>query len=505
MPILSTSPSTPPSASAVASPLDRARRKAYWRLIPLLFIAYVIAFVDRANVAFAKLTMVKDLPGFDNSVIGFGAGVFFLGYFLLEIPGSLIVERWSARLWISRIMITWGIMAAMTAFVHVRIPGFTHAAEFIKDAIVAGFRPLAGIDVSGLLWMATLARDLVKELDGPNGLSIFQFYLVRFLLGLAEAGFFPGVVVYLSHWFPARDRGRALALFFVATPVAQIIGPLLSALMLKIGTTEMVNGVAVSHPLVLGLTGWQWIYIVWGLPAVVIGLVILVMLPDRPHQARWLKPEERDALTAELASEKAAAKQHHSMWAGLKHPKVLALSFAYFCTVTGSYGVVFFLPSILDSWYNLKYSQLAWLTTLPALMALVGQLFVGWNSDRTKERRWHTVLPILIGAAAIAVAPLTRGNLPLTIICFMLALGGLKAYLPAFWTLPYVFLTSSAAAASIGLINSVGNLGGQLGPYVLGKVEHVTGSYVGGLYFLSCSMMVCALIVFFLGLGRKAA
>ena len=229
------------------------------------------------------------------------------------------------------------------------------------------------------------------------------------------------------------------------------------------------------------------------------------MLPDRPHQARWLKPEERDALTAELASDKAAAKQHHSMWAGLKHPKVLALSFAYFCTVTGSYGVVFFLPSILDSWYSLKYSQLAWLTTLPAVMALGGQLFVGWNSDRTKERRWHTVLPILIGAAAIAVAPLTRGNLPLTIVCFMLALGGLKAYLPAFWTLPYVFLTSSAAAASIGLINSVGNLGGQLGPYVLGKVEHVTGSYVGGLYFLSCSMVVCALIVFFLGLGRKAA
>ena len=505
LPILSASPSPPPSVSAVASPLDRARRKAYWRLIPLLFVAYVIAFVDRANVAFAKLTMVKDLPGFDNSVIGFGAGVFFIGYFLLEIPGSLIVERWSARLWISRIMITWGIMAAMTAFVHVRIPGFTHVAELIKGAIVAGFRPLAGLDVSWLAWLATLARDLVKELDGPNGLTIFQFYLVRFLLGLAEAGFFPGVVVYLSHWFPARDRGRALALFFVATPVAQIIGPLLSAMMLKIGTTEIVNGVALSHPLVLGLTGWQWIYVVWGLPAVVIGLVILFMLPDRPHQARWLKPEERAALEAELAGDKAAAKQHHSMWAGLKHPKVLALAFAYFCTVTGSYGVVFFLPSILDSWYSLKYSQLAWLTTLPALMALGGQLFVGWNSDRTKERRWHTVIPILIGAIAIAVAPLTRGNLPLTIICFMLALGGLKAYLPAFWTLPYVFLTSSAAAASIGLINSVGNLGGQLGPYVLGKVEHVTGSYVGGLYFLSCSMVVCALIVFFLGLGRKAA
>jgi MFS transporter, ACS family, tartrate transporter len=192
-----------------------------------------------------------------------------------------------------------------------------------------------------------------------------------------------------------------------------------------------------------------------------------------------------------------------SLWRGLRDPKVLALSFAYFCTVTGSYGVVFFLPSILDRWYDLKYSQLAWLTTLPAVMALLGQLFVGWNSDRTKERRWHTVLPILIGASAVAVAPLTRGHLTLTIICFMLALGGLKAYLPAFWTMPYLFLTSSAAAASIGLINSVGNLGGQLGPYVIGKVETITGSFVGGLYFLAGSMMVCATIVFFLGLGRK--
>jgi ACS family tartrate transporter-like MFS transporter len=335
------------------------------------------------------------------------------------------------------------------------------------------------------------------------GVPEFQFYVVRFLLGLAEAGFFPGVVVFLTHWFPTRDRARALALFFMATPVAQIVAPPISAAMLHIGTTETINGVAVHHPLVFGLKGWQWIYVAWGLPAVVLGVLIPFLLPDRPRDARWLKPEERDALDAELAGEKSKSKAHLSLWQGLKHPKVFALSFAYFCTVTGSYGVVFFLPSILDSWYDLKYSQLAWLTTLPAVMALVGQLFVGWNSDRTKERRWHTVLPIVIGAAAIAVAPLTRGNLALTIICFMLALGGLKAYLPAFWTMPYLFLASSAAAASIGMINSVGNLGGQFGPYMLGKVETVTGSFVGGLYVLAGSMMVCATIVLFLGLGRK--
>ena len=462
------------TSAPAKSPLNRARSKAYWRLLPILFLAYVIAFVDRANVAFAKLTMVKDIPGFDNAVIGFGAGVFFIGYFLLEIPGSVIVERWSARIWIFRIMVTWGIMAAATAFI--------------------------GIPLGVSEWIVGLLHSMF---GAKLGVPEFQFYAVRFLLGLAEAGFFPGVVVFLSHWFPARDRARALALFFMATPVAQIIAPPICALMLKIGTTEVVNGVTVTHPLVIGLKGWQWIYVAWGLPAVILGIAILFLLPDRPRDARWLQKEEREALEAELANDNPKAKKHVSMWAGLRHPKVLALSFAYFCTVTGSYGVVFFLPSILDSWYNLKYSQLAWLSTLPAITALLGQLFIGWNSDRTKERRWHTVLPIVIGAAAIAVAPMTRGNLPLTIICFMLALGGLKAYLPAFWTMPYLFLTSSAAAASIGMINSVGNLGGQLGPYVLGKVETVTGSFVGGLYFLSCSMMVCATIVFFLGLGRR--
>ncbi|MGH7945128.1 MAG: MFS transporter [Opitutaceae bacterium] len=464
------------SSTPAASPLDRARKKAYWRLLPILFLAYVIAFVDRANVAFAKLTMVKDIPGFDNAVIGLGAGIFFIGYFLLEIPGSVIVERWSARLWIFRIMVTWGLVAALTAFV--------------------------GVPLGVSEWTVSIINSVF---NAKLGVPEFQFYAARFLLGLAEAGFFPGVVVFLSHWFPSRDRARALALFFMATPVAQIIAPPICALMLKIGTTEMINGVAVHHPEVLGLKGWQWIYIAWGLPAVVLGFVILGMLPDKPRDARWLRPGERDALEAELLRNNPKPREHTSLWKGLRHPKVLALSFAYFCTVTGSYGVVFFLPSILDSWYNLKYSQLAWLTTLPAITALVGQLFIGWNSDRTKERRWHTVLPIVIGAAAIAVSPLTRGNLTLTIICFMLALGGLKAYLPAFWTMPYLFLTSSAAAASIGMINSVGNLGGQLGPYVLGKVETVTGSFVGGLYFLSGSMMVCATIVFFLGLGRKEA
>ncbi len=435
------------------SALDRARRKAYWRLLPLLFICYVIAFVDRANVSIAKLTMTKDLPGFDNAVIGLGAGMFFLGYFLLEIPGSLIVERWSARKWICRIMVTWGFMAALTA--------------------------------------------LVKTPE--------QFYGVRFLLGLAEAGFFPGVVVYLTHWFPGRDRAKALACFFVATPVAQIITPNLSFALLKIGTDEVVNGVAVHHPEVWGLEGWQWIYIVWGLPAVLLGVAVFFLMPDHPRHAKWLTPEEREALENELAAEKAkgAAGGHMTVLQALRHPKVLLLALAYFCTVTGSYGVVFFLPSILKDWYDLKYDALTWLVILPPLFALVAQVGVGWNSDRTKERRLHAVLPIVIGALALAALPSTRGTLPLTVACFIVAFIGFKAYQPAFWTMPNLFLASSAAAGSIGLINSVGNLGGFLGPYLLGKVETVTGSYVGGIYYLCGSMLVSATILFFLGLGHR--
>jgi ACS family tartrate transporter-like MFS transporter len=435
------------------SPLDRARRKAYRRLLPLCFICYVIAYVDRANVAIAKLTMTRDLPGFDNAVIGFGAGIFFLGYFLLEIPGTLIVEAWSARKWISRIMITWGITAALTAAVT----------------------------------------------------TPFQFYLVRFLLGLAEAGFFPGVIVYLTHWFPSRDRARALAYFFVATPLAQVVSPKISNALLRIGTDEVVGGVLIHHPEVLGLEGWQWVYIAWGLPAVVMGVVVLFALTDRPHQARWLTPEEREALGGELEREKAtgSARRRMKVTEALRHPKVLLLALVYFLAVTGSYGVEFFLPSILERWYALKFDTITWLVILPPLLALAGQLFVGWSSDRTKERRLHTAVPMACAALGLLLATQTRGHLPLTVACFMVGFAGFKAYLPAFWSMPSLFLSEAAAAGSIGLINSVGNLGGFLGPYVLGTVEALTGSFEGGLVFLVVCMTVSALTVVRLGLGRK--
>jgi MFS transporter, ACS family, tartrate transporter len=441
------------AAGAGETALDRARRKAYRRLLPLCFISYVIAYVDRSNVAIAKLTMARDLPGFDNAVIGFGAGIFFLGYFLLEIPGTLIVERWSARKWIARIMITWGITAALTAAV--KTP--TH------------------------------------------------FYILRFMLGLAEAGFYPGVIVYLTHWFASRDRARALAYFFVATPVAQIISPKISNLLLKIGTTEVVGGVTVIHPQVLGLQGWQWIYIAWGLPAVILGVVVLLALTDRPEQANWLTAEERDALLAELAREKAERPASHkvSLLAALRQPRVLVLAAIFFLIVTGSYGVEFFMPSILERWYALKFDALTWLVILPPTLALAGQLFVGWSSDRYRERWYHTAVPIAFAALGLAIVAVSRGNLPLTVFGFMVSYAGFKAYLPAFWSLPSLFLTDTAAAGCIGFINSVGNLGGFMGPFVLGKVEKVTGSFMGGIVFLIVCMILSSLTVFGLGAASR--
>lgn len=443
------------SASAIssASALEAARTKARWRLLPLLFFCYVIAYVDRTNVAIAKLTMTRDLPGFDNKVIGYGAGLFFIGYFLLEIPGTIIVEKWSARKWICRIMVTWGIMAALTAAVT----------------------------------------------------TPFQFYVVRFLLGLAEAGFFPGVIVYLTHWFPVKDRARALAFFMIATPVAQIISPKLSGALLRIGTSETVNGVAVQYPELLGLEGWQWVYIAWGIPAVVLGIIVWFGLTDRPRHAKWLSPEEREALEAELEREKALVRgtEHLTVLGALGHPKVLLLALTYFCVVTGSYGVEFFMPSILHDWYSLNFSSLTTLVLLPPLCALGGQLLNSWSSDRMQERRWHAVLPIAMGALALGAIPWTKGNLPLTIVAFMLAFVGFKAYLPVFWTLPGLLLTKTAAAGSIGLINSIGNLGGFVGPSLLGKIQTTTGSFVGGIYCLAVSMMVSATILYCVGLGRR--
>jgi ACS family tartrate transporter-like MFS transporter len=427
------------------SALDRARRRAYLRLLPLLFVCYVIAYVDRVNPGIAQLTMARDLPAFTEELLGFGTGVFFIGYFLLEIPGALCVELWSARKWIGSIMIVWGILAALTAVV---------AAPW-------------------------------------------HFYTIRLLLGLAQAGFFPGVTVYLTHWFPTRDRARALAYFFLAPPVAQFLSPRLSYPLLRIGTE--------GRPELLGLHGWQWMFIVWGLPAVLLGLVVLGTLTDRPADAAWLLPDEREALEQQLAHERKlhGGARHMTVLQALRNRRVLILAGAYLLALTGTYGVAIFMPRILQSWYTLDLNTVTWLVVLPPLGWLCGLLVIGSNSDRMQERRLHTVVPIGVGALALIVMAIL-GVPPRTVGVGLFTLAYFaSAFLPAFWAIPSLFLTEAAAAGCIGLINSIGNLGGLLGPWILGSVKTRTGDYRLGMIILGSSMSLSAVILFTLGMGKR--
>ncbi|MFZ4766492.1 MAG: MFS transporter, partial [Roseimicrobium sp.] len=261
----------------------------------------------------------------------------------------------------------------------------------------------------------------------------------------------------------------------------------------------------IYHPEILGLAGWQWVYILWAIPAVVLGVAILWLLTDRPGQAKWLTQEEREALEGELAREKAdhARGKRMTVLEALRHPKVLLLTLAYFGAVTASYGVEFFMPSIINDWYSLSMNDLTWLIILPPTVALLAQLGAGWSSDHFKERRYHAVVPLVIGSTALALLPFTHGNLWLTVAGFMIAFGGFKGYMPAFWSLPNLFLVEAAAAGSIGLINSFGNLGGYVGPKVMGFLHHTTQSYNVSLWILSGSMLLTAIIIFTLGLGGK--
>ncbi len=417
----------PSETPAVAA---RARRRIMRRILPYLFFIYIVAFLDRVNVGYAALEMSKDL-GFSAEVYGFGAGIFFIGYFLLEIPGSLIVEHWSARKWIARIMVTWGLLAI--------------AMGFIKTPM--------------------------------------QFYIVRFFLGAAEAGFFPGIIVYLSHWFRYADRAKALALFTAAIPISNILGSPISGLLLGINW--------------LGLRGWSWLFILEGVPALVFGVATLFYLTDRPKHARWLPDDERDWITAELESEKEAKLQSSPLHiaAAFKHREVIFLTIAYFLVVTSAYGLTFWLPTLVKKVSGYSNLGVGFLTAIPWCLALLCLVFNGWSSDRTQERRWHTALPILFGATGLLFSALLEQTPAIAIAMLCVACAGLTCYLPIFWTLPTRFLTGSAAAASIGLINSVGNLGGFFGPYITGYINTATGSFYGGMIYLCCSAVAASLVI----------
>jgi ACS family tartrate transporter-like MFS transporter len=418
---------------------ERARRRITRRLMPFLIGAYLLAYIDRANLGIAKLQMQGDL-GFTDAVIGFGAGIFFIGYFLLEIPGSLIVERWSARKWFARIMISWGLVAALTGFV-----------------------------------------------TNPN-----QFYLSRFALGAAEAGFFPGVIVYLSHWFRYEDRTRAKSWFMMTQPLSVVVGTPISRWIL-----ENVHWYS--------LPGWRWVFFLEGVPSILFGIMALYYLPDRVPDAKWLPSDEKRWLTEELNKEtqqKTAAGRIRIVDA-FRHPQTMLLVAVFFLVVTGNQAILFFLPSITESMKGISITWRTAIIVLPYLCSIAGILFNGFSSDRTGERRWHTALPILVTAAALGCAILAGDRLALVITCLAILGFTFQAYLPPFWTLPTAYLGKSAAATAIGTINSLGNLGGFAGPYIFGYLRAATGQFQSGLWFLTGCMLTSGLLATRIRVGNS--
>jgi len=419
---------------------ERARRRIMRRIMPFLFVLYIIAFLDRVNVSYATLDL-KGALGFTDTVIGFGGGIFFVGYVLLEIPGSILVEKWSARKWIARIMISWGILAIITGFIH----------------------------------------------------TAAQFYLIRFLLGAAEAGFFPGIIVYFSHWFRYEDRAKAVALFMAALPVSNIIGSPGSGLIMKVNW--------------FGLAGWRWLFILEGAPAIIFGVITLFYLTDWPHQATWLPDDERDWITSELEKERQTKQVAHSyrILEALRHREVVLLTLAYFFMVTAVYGFQFWLPSIIKkNLPDLSNMRITLIAAIPYCVGLVAILVIGWSSDRTRERRWHTAWSMFITAIGLVLAVTLQENMVLAMTMFCIAAIGIYGYLPGFWALPTSFLSGTAAAASIGLINSFGNLGGFAGPYIVGYLSTVTHSFVAGVVYLSASALVAAFFVISIRATKRA-
>ena len=400
------------------------------RLMPFLILVYLLAYIDRANLGIAKLQMQGDL-GFSDQTIGFGAGIFFIGYFLLEIPGSLIVERFSARKWFARIMISWGLVAALTGFI-----------------------------------------------STPR-----QFYGARFLLGAAEAGFFPGVIVYLSHWFRLEDRTRAKSWFMMTQPLSVVIGTPISRWILE--NTHW-------H----GLPGWRWVFMLEGVPSILFGVIALFYLTDRVQEAKWLPDDEKRWLLAELKKEEDAKKAagRVKIRDAFRHPQTLLLVVIFFLIVTGNQAILFFLPSITNNMTGMSVTWRTVVTVLPYLCSVAGILFNGYSSSRTGERRWHTAIPILMTSVALSLAILSGDHVALVVAFFCLAGFTFQAYLPPFWTLPTAFLGQAAAATAIGTINSFGNLGGFVGPYIFGYLKTATGRYDAGLWFLTGCMLISGLL-----------
>ena len=403
---------------------SRTIRAVTMRLVPFLVLCYFVAYLDRVNVGFAKLTMSKDL-GLSETAYGFGAGIFFVAYFLFEVPSNLFLERFGARKWIARIMLSWGILSGSMAF------------------------------ISGE----------------------YTFYLVRVLLGFAEAGFFPGIIFYLTLWFPARERARIIGLFMAAIPLSSVIG-------------APVSGALLGLEGWMGMHGWQWLYILEAAPAVVLSGVVFFYLTDRPADAHWLAGEERSWLVERLAKERQVkeSERHYSIMQALLDPRVLGVALVYFGAVACNYGLSFFLPTIVKG-FGLTNLQTGFVTAIPYVVGTVGMVFWGRRSDRTKERKGHAAFALFLAAGGIAVSTLLPDPFE-KMVALSVAGFGIFACLPVIWTLPTAYLAGAAAAGGIAAVNSIGNLSGFFGPFVVGYIKDQTGSFNGGLLILSAAGFV---------------
>lgn len=409
---------------------DAIYKKISFRLMPLLFAAYIVAYLDRVNVGFAKLQMLSAL-NLSDAVYGLGAGIFFLGYFVFEVPSNILLHKVGARKWIFRIMISWGVLSACMMFVN----------------------------------------------------SATSFYVMRFLLGLAEAGFFPGIILYLTYWFPAERRGRATSMFLTAIAFAGIIGGPLSGWIMK------------SYDGVSGLQGWQWLFLIEGIPSVLMGFVILWFLDDRVADALWLTQEER-ALVARNIEKEAMHKEEISIFVALTSIKVWHMSLIYLCFVSGLYGISFWLPSIIKAFGVTDTLDVGLLSAVPWSFGVIAMYLSAKSADLRNERRWHAIGAGIAGAIGLSLSVVFHDNTVLSMAALTLGTMGIMTSLPLFWALPTSFLTGSAAAAGIALINSIGNLSGFGAPYIIGLIKQATHSTDSGVYLLAGMMLLGAFLVF---------